>query len=251
MDPSDRRRSRAAAAARRRRTIRIRRAALGAVLVATIVVAVMPVSRGYLRDAAALLHSDDSAAPMGGTLTAPVPDSKSETTPYDHLRARGRARDILAVGRRQMGVEYVYGATPRYRWAVSRLGRRVHRSGFDCSSFVAYVYLEALGRWVSGSVAHTDQIWTQGGKMPLSSTADSTSEVIRGMGNRPPRGGWRVGDIIFRREGAGGYWGHVAIVSERGRILESYPPDVHETRTLHQFLKEDGKTLGWMRLRGL
>lgn len=170
---------------------------------------------------------------------------------YDHLRAAGDARRVLSVGRRQLGVEYVYGARPRHEWAIALLGRKVNRAGFDCSSFVAYAFREALGEWIGGRVAHTDEIWTQGGAMPLTSTADKTDRVLRGTGAKPPPGGYRPGDIVFRNEGAGGYWGHVAIVSDHGLILEAYPPDVHETRALADFLRKDGTKLGWMRLRAL
>jgi len=70
------------------------------------------------------------------------------------------------------------------------------------------------------------------------------------MGSAPPPGGYQPGDILFRREGAGGYWGHVLLVSERGYVIEALPPDVHETKTMTEVLA-DGAALGWMRVRGL
>lgn len=169
---------------------------------------------------------------------------------FSDMKAVGPARRLLSVARRQIGVKYVYGAYPRHRWAVSKLGPKVNRAGFDCSSFVAYAFQEALGEWIGGRVAHTDEIWTQGGTMPLEATPARTGRVIRGTGATPPPEGYRPGDLLFRREGAGGFWGHVAIVGERGLVLESYPPDVHETRSLETFLS-DGEKLGWMRVRSL
>lgn len=242
-------------AGKNRRTARRHRrlGVLVTVALALGIVAAVPGWRGDLKDLIAL---GEVKARQVGEREPSAEEQQRRTSeppagPYDHLRATGKAKRILAVGRGQLGVEYVYGARPRHQWAVARIGRAVNRAGFDCSSFVAYVYQEALGEWIGGRVAHTDEIWTQGGRLPLTTTAGETSAIVRGTGVKAPPGGYRVGDIVFRREGAGGYWGHVAIVSERGLILESYPPDVHETRTLADFLAEDGAKLGWMRVRSL
>lgn len=74
--------------------------------------------------------------------------------------------------------------------------------------------------------------------------------MVRGNGLTHPPGGFQSGDLLFRRSGAGGWWGHVAIVSEHGYVIEALPHDVHETKTLEEFLV-DGEQLGWMRLRAL
>lgn len=170
--------------------------------------------------------------------------------PFRHLRATGKAKQVIAAGRTQMGVEYVYGAGPRDPSGLRAIGNRAARGGFDCSSFVAYAFELGVDTWVSGNVAHTDQIWTQGGQLPLDSSAGSTSKIVRGTDADRPPGGYKVGDIILTRWGSGGFWGHVVIVSARGMALESYPPDVHETRPIQELLT--GKNdVGWVRVRAL
>lgn len=169
--------------------------------------------------------------------------------PYSHLRARGKAAKVLEAARSQVGVVYAYGAQPRDPVGLDAIGRRKAQGGFDCSSFVAYAFQEGIGEWVSGHIGHTDQIWTQGDRLSLNSTPGETDQVIRGTGARPPRGGYKPGDILLTRWGAGGYWGHVVIVAERGMVIESYPPDVHEAE-IGKFLDEGAK-LGWVRVKSL
>lgn len=169
---------------------------------------------------------------------------------YDDLRAHGAALRVLRAARKQMNVKYVYGAQPRDPDGLDAIGRRKHRAGFDCSSFVAYAFLAGTGDWISGRVAHTDEIWTQGGELPLTPTPGETSKIIRGTGRKPPPGGYRPGDILEVRGGAGGYWGHVVIVSEGGRVIQSYPPDVYETDSIEKFLTRNNR-MGWVRVKAL
>lgn len=171
--------------------------------------------------------------------------------PYDHLRAEGAALRVLKAARSQLGAEYIYGAGPRDPDGLAGIGtERTAPGGFDCSSFVAYAFQAGINQWVSGTIAHTDQIWTQGGELPLDMSPGSTSTIIRGTGKRPPRGGYQPGDILLTRWGAGGFWGHVVMVSEKGRVIQAYPPDVYETDSITKFLAE-GNRLGWVRVRSL
>lgn len=169
---------------------------------------------------------------------------------YDHLVAHGKALRVLRAARRQMGMPYVYGAQPRSPDGLAAIGRHKHRAGFDCSSFVAYAFEVGAGEWISGSVAHTDQIWTQGGELPLTPTPGETAKIIRGTGRKPPPGGYKPGDIIEVRSGSGGYWGHVVIVSEHGNVIQSFPPDVFETTPIEEYLSGD-RRMGWVRVKGL
>lgn len=180
---------------------------------------------------------------------------RSETQPekpgkYDHLRAHGKALAVLRAARSQLGVRYVYGAQPRSPDGLLAIGRHKHRAGFDCSSFVAYAFQVGAGEWISGSIAHTDQIWTQGGLLPLTPTPGETSKILRGTGRKPPPGGYLPGDILEMREGAGGYWGHVLIVSERGQVIQSFPPDVYETEPIETYLRRNSR-MGWVRVKAL
>ncbi len=178
-------------------------------------------------------------------------ETRSETPgKYDHLRARGKALAVLRAARRQIGSPYVYGAQPRSPEGLLAIGRHKHREGFDCSSFVAYAFQAGAGQWISGSIAHTDQIWTQGGLLPLTPTPGETDKIIRGTGRKPPPDGYLPGDILELREGAGGYWGHVLIVSERGQVIQSYPPDVYETEPIETYLRRSSR-LGWVRVKAL
>ncbi|MBI4898369.1 MAG: C40 family peptidase [Actinobacteria bacterium] len=179
------------------------------------------------------------------------PDAPAEKPgKYDHLRAHGKALAVLRAARSQIGVPYVYGAQPRSPNGLLAVGHHKHRDGFDCSSFVAYAFQVGAGEWISGTIAHTDQIWTQGGLLPLTPTAGETDKIIRGTGRKPPPGGYRPGDILEMREGAGGYWGHVLIVSERGQVIQSYPPDVYETEPIETYLRRNSR-MGWVRVKAL
>lgn len=204
-----------------------------------------------------VVRSDDTDAPpttpaaRSNAKSTPVTTPRTPTDPYAGMRATGKAKRVLAMARRQMGVEYVYGAQPRDPDGLAAIGRTVHARGFDCSSFVAYAFMAGIGEWMSGTIAHTDQIWTQGGALPLTSTAGETERVQRGMASAPPRGGYRPGDLLLTRAGSGGYWGHVLLISERGLVIQSYPPDVYETDRLSTFLDLPDGEVGWVRVKSL
>ncbi|MBC7645005.1 MAG: C40 family peptidase [Thermoleophilia bacterium] len=172
--------------------------------------------------------------------------------PYEHLRATGKAAQVLRAARSQMDVPYIFGAQPRSPEGLRAVGltARRHGDGFDCSSFVAYAFEAGLGEWVSGTIAHTDQIWTQGGRLPLNMTPGQTDTIVRGTGDKPPRGGYRPGDILLLRWGSGGYFGHTVLVSEHGLVIQSLPPGVYETTPITEYLAEP-EQLGWVRVRAL
>ena len=213
-----------------------------------VAVAIIPTWRSNERDAFALGRI--AVVRAHGSHRAKLPPARPSDNSYSHLRATGGAAKVIAAARHQLGMPYVLGVGPRHRWSLDAVGDGVDPLGFDCSALVAYAVLRGAGIWISGNVAHTDEIWTQGGKLPLTPTTGRTGRVFRGMGSAPPPGGYQPGDILFRREGAGGYWGHVLLVSERGYVIEALPPDVHETKTMTEVLA-DGAALGWMRVRGL
>jgi len=188
----------------------------------------------------------------GAAGTSDDKPTERTTEPYAGMRATGRAKRVLVAARSQLGVPYVYGAVPRDPSGLAAIGRSPRGDGgFDCSSFVAYAFQVGIGRWISGSVAHTDQMWTQGGALPLDSTKGATSTIQRGMATTPPPGGYRSGDLLFTRSGAGGYWGHVVMVSERGLVIQSYPPDVYETAHLTYYLAKPAGEVGWVRIKAL
>lgn len=245
IDRSERRtEARCDAAARHRR--RRRNLLIGLLVVAALATTTAVVAGFDLFDRPPQTHTAGMAE-KAATGSQPTDESASA---YASLRARGKAKSVLRAARSQMGIEYVYGAGPRDPDGLARIGLEKHRAGFDCSSFVAYAFQQGAGQWVSGTIAHTDQIWTQGGQLPLTSTPGSTATIIRGTGAKPPRSGYKPGDILLTRWGAGGYWGHVVIVSERGFVIESFPPDVHEDTRIEDFLAE-GRKLGWVRVRSL
>jgi cell wall-associated NlpC family hydrolase len=169
---------------------------------------------------------------------------------YRNQIATGDAAKVIEAARSQLGMPYVYGAGPRDPDGLAAIGLHKHRAGFDCSSFVAYAFQVGVGEWISGSIAHTDQIWTQGGQLPLDMSPGETSRIVRGTGDDPPPHGYRPGDILEMRWGAGGYFGHVVIVSEHGLTIQAFGSDVYETDPITRFLA-DGKELGWVRVKAL
>lgn len=215
-------------------------------LVAVAVIAAVPSWRTHERDALALGRMaveriDDDSRPA-------KPPKKAVPGEYEDLVAHGREKRVLSAARAQLGTKYVLGVAPRHAWSLDHVGERWNPLGFDCSTLVAYAFVEGAGIWPGGEVAHTDEIWTQGRKLPLDYSSRKTSKILRGSGSAAPPGGYKPGDMLFRRSGAGGWWGHVALVSEHGYVIEALPPDVHETRTIDEFLA-DGERLGWMRMR--
>ena len=228
---------------------RVRMAVL--VVVATVLIAacLVPTWRSNTRDALAVVQMM-----VGGIGAHPrsvsVPHRASRDNPYRELRANGKARVVLDAARRQIGTPYALGAAPRHAWSLRAVGDKPDELGLDCSTLVAYAFVHGAGIWPGGRIAHTDEIWTQGGALPLRNTPAETSKIIRGTGATPPPGGYQSGDLLFRREGAGGWWGHVAIVSEHGYVIEALPPDVHEDTEITTFLDE-GDALGWLRVKAL
>lgn len=232
--------------------LRLRLVILCALAVIVGIAAVVPVSRQALRDGMALSRIKITDALGRGNDAAPAkaPPRADKSNPYRGMQATGTASQLLKAARSQVGAKYVLGARPRQRWALALLGSHPDRPAFDCSSFVAFVFLHGADTWISGDIAHTDEIWTQGGKLSLKATPAKTKDIIRGTMTAPPSGGFEPGDLLFAHWGAGGFWGHILIVSEHGYVIEAYPPDVHETREITELL-DQGKDIGWMRIRNL
>lgn len=219
---------------------------VAAIVVAT--AAAVPSWRPHEQDAMALAELRVSNLFRSGPDRERTAAKPSPSNPYRDQHASGRALRVIKAARTQIGVPYTYGARPRHQWSMSMIGTSPNHLGVDCSSLVAYAFQTGVGVWIGGGVAHTDEIWTQDSRMPLTAAPAHTESVLRGTGAKPPPGGYLPGDILFRHVGAGGYWGHVAILSEHGMIIEAFPPDVHETREITEFLA-DGSKLGWMRVR--
>lgn len=226
-------------------------AVLACLTAAAITVLTVPALRSHAADVAAVarvrLQRGDapSRSQVAGASAGPPTADR-----YGELRAEGPARRVVQAARSQLGAPYELGARPRHAWSLDAIGDGVDPRGFDCSTLVAFAFLHGAGIWPGGSIAHTDEIWTQDGDLPLTATAGRTQTVIRGTGDRPPPHGYRPGDLLFRRSGAGGWWGHVALVTEHGYVIEALPPDVHETTTVAAFLDEAAPA-GWMRIRAL
>jgi cell wall-associated NlpC family hydrolase len=94
------------------------------------------------------------------------------------------------------------------------------KQGCDCSSFVRW----AMAQAGIATGTYTGNLWTAMGRMPFT-TADAAAKspdgtIIRGYGHRP-KGGFRVGDLVFWGvSGLDKDVGHVAICSGRGRIVQ-------------------------------
>lgn len=218
------------------------------IAVIVVVSSIVPTWRSNERDVIALARL--AVAHIYESHKSVRPPTTDADNPFRDLRATKKQKRVLDAARNQLGVKYVLGAVPRHRWSLNRVGSDYDPLGFDCSTLVAYAYLQGADIWIGGAIAHTDEIWTQNGKFPLTITPAKDSRVTRGTGAKPPSGGYKPGDLLFRREGAGGYWGHVLLVSERGYVIEALPPDVHETKEMTDVLI-DGPQLGWMRIKGV
>lgn len=127
------------------------------------------------------------------------------------------------------------GARTVLRWAVAHVGRFTYSLGpptdrggtvqdmqtrepasstCDCSMFVRWSMAQA---GVDVGLTTVTQ-WTANGLLPDTETAAATPFVARGVGSRPPAGGYRPGDILFFGHGGGGD-GHDALWLGNGQIV--------------------------------
>jgi cell wall-associated NlpC family hydrolase len=85
----------------------------------------------------------------------------------------------------------------------------------DCSMFVRWAMAQA-----GLDVGHTTvDEWYAAGLLPNDETAAVGRGVVRGIGSRPPPGGYHPGDLIFFGHGSGDL-GHVALYLGRGQIVQ-------------------------------
>jgi cell wall-associated NlpC family hydrolase len=127
------------------------------------------------------------------------------------------------------------GARAALTWAVARVGlfsynlgpptdrggtvrdmqtREPSSSTCDCSMFTRWAMAQA-GIDVGMT---TVQQWPANGLLPDTETPAQTPFVSRGVGPKPPSGGYRPGDMIFFGHG-GGADGHVALWLGNGQVV--------------------------------
>ena len=154
------------------------------------------------------------------------------------------------------------GARAVLTWAVAHVGRFTYSLGpptdrggtvqdmqtrepgsstCDCSMFVRWSMAQA---GIDVGLTTVTQ-WTANGLLPDTESAAATPVVSRGIGQSPPVGGYRPGDIIFFGHGPGGD-GHDALWLGNGQIVQcSSSGDGSNIRPLVGYVAPTG----WVRWR--
>ena len=179
----------------------------------------------YVTDTYVYTGTDGRAAPRCAKHSGPPPSNDPPPAPSGSGHARAMkaivwARNHVSWWAGKYSMTYRLPTDKTVRYMRTHAPPRGGNQGCDCSSFVRW----AMAQSGIATGTYTGNIWTAMGRMPFT-TADASASspdgrIVRGYGHRP-KGGFRVGDLVFWGvSGLDKDVGHVAIYSGHGRIVQ-------------------------------
>ena len=167
--------------------------------------------------AAVLATTCLATAPAGASTQPPVAGT---TTPPSAQRVIAWALTHVSWWRGKYSMRYRLPTAKSVGYMQTHRPPRTRQQGCDCSSFARWAMAQAgvdIG-------TYTVNMWTARGALPSNHRSAEAQTayglVVRGY-HRNPRGGYKVGDLIFYGSTTvGGGAGHVVIYMGGGRIVQ-------------------------------